>query len=280
MLSFFNFLGSFIASTLIILTAPSEYLNSYLTIYTISSFVFSLLAFFYFTYFASKRNIILVFLSLILTICLLFFAFGENNTLMVIYPGLLIFVDLIATQGHSVKSVNIFRLILLVTTLPFLIIPDSFFFNLEIRCSVILFILLYLISTAKSILKLVVNSPLKLLVGNYLFYNGILIIIPFLGLASNELRPWYISIQAGLVLILKYIDFKLRGIHAIPDKLTQLVYVASFMAPIPVLALYPNLKALLMFYIGYLGLIWTGRYVQKPLLVKIHKTTKVEVDPQ
>ena len=110
--------------------------------------------------------------------------------------------------------------------------------------------------------RLAVTSPIKFTIGNYLFYNGTLILVPLLITAPDRLRLWYLAVQIGLVMILKVLDYSMRDAYSL-DRRTRLVaYGAAGLAPLPAMAIYPNIVGPLLFYAGYFGLIRTAHYLK------------------
>jgi hypothetical protein len=260
-INFLAFVASFIAGILVIMTAPNIYIKEYLSIYTMSSLSFSILSFVYFSYFASVRRSKYILLWSIVIFFIVEYGIGINLALIVFYPAALIFGDLFATQSRSAREVNLYRLIMLSTVIPFFIAPSLFFINIFVRCLFLWILSLYFMSISIDMHRITVKSPVRLLVGNYMFYNGILVAIPYINIDGNQLRFWFISVQGGLVLILKYFDYSLRKSYNEDVNLKYLVFLLAFFAPLPVFILYPNIMVLAAFYVGYFGLIYTGRYI-------------------
>lgn len=261
MLNFLLYLLSFAANTIIILTAPKSDIHAYLGYYNVFGVFFSVFFFLYYRYLCSikvSRFILGVFLAVFLLICL---KLNVKMALFSSYPGILIFVDYLVTQTSGVKAVNVFRVGMIVSAIPFLVFRDDFELNLLVRCGMLFAVCVIFAFTAKEEFRLSVRSTWKFLAGNYLFYNGTLIAVTWLIQDASELRWWYLSIQIGLVLILKALDFSLRRSYDMSPSLRGAVFTMGALVPLPVMMAFPSVLNLLIFYIGYGGLVFTSRYI-------------------
>lgn len=191
------------------------------------------------------------------------FFYGPYYASLIFYPGILIYSDLAATQSLTTKKVNAYRFFLILTALHFFIYPEYFQTNIVIRVALLFVISLILSFFAKEMHKIQVKSPWKFMAGNYIFYNGILLMITYSGLEGNDLRYWFLSAQAGLVFILKYLDFSLRKSYDVNKSIRDMVYFVSLCAPLPILLFSPHLYVLILYYIGMVGLIFTSRYIDR-----------------
>lgn len=263
MINFLIYICSFATSVAVILTAPERYLQGYIGSYTLFSVFFSLLFFIFFRRHANRITSIFAIILLLCVFCVTALVHGPYYASLIFYPGILIFSDLAATQSLTTKKVNAYRFFLILTTLHFFIFPENFQINLIIRVLLLFIISLVLVVTANEMHKIHVKSPWKFMAGNYIFYNGILLIITYSGLKGNDLRYWFLSAQIGLVFILKYLDFSLRKSYDVSDSLKFMVYFVSLCAPLPVLLFLPNIYVLVVYYIGMVGLIFTSRYIDR-----------------
>lgn len=261
MINFGLYLLSFAANSLVVLTAPGQMLKKYVLIYNASSVMFSILLFIYFAKFASidRSKLIILVASVIFLIVSPFI--GIYNSSIFIYPGLLIFNDYLVTQSHKMKIVTGFRLLMIVSAIPFLLNPEGFSVNIITRVVFLQITAIILSFTAKDIHLLSVKSPIKFQIGNYIFYNGTLSLVAIVVKASEALRWWYLAIQIGLVLILKVLDFSLRRSHSLDIRTRWLAMIGASGIPLIALIFYPNVLALCLFYIGFFGLIFSGRYI-------------------
>lgn len=263
MINFCIYIFSFATSIAVIFTAPEKYLKGYLGSYTLFSVFFSLLFFIFFRRYANRTTSILAITLLLCVFCVTALVSGPYYASLLFYPGILIFSDLAATQSLTTKRVNAYRFFLILTALHFFIYPENFQSNLIIRVLLLFIISLVLAIFASEMHKIHVKSPWKFMAGNYIFYNGILLMITYSGLKGNDLRYWFLSGQTGLVFILKYLDFSLRKSYDVSNYLKGMVYFFSLCAPLPVLIFLPNIYVLVIYYIGMVGLIFTSRYIDR-----------------
>ncbi len=263
MINFFIYIFSFGASIAVIFTAPEQYLKVYLGSYNLFSVFFSLLFFIFFRRYVSRITSIFAIISMLFVFCGTALVYGPYYASLIFYPGILIFSDLAATQSLTANRVNFYRFFLILTTLHFFIYPENFQYNLVIRVLLLFISSLALAITANEMHKIHVKSPWKFMAGNYVFYNGILFLITYSGINGNDLRYWFLSGQAGLVLILKYMDFSLRKSYGANNYLKSMVYFISACAPLPVFIFSPNTYVIVIYYIGVVGLIFTSRFIDR-----------------
>jgi hypothetical protein len=262
-INFAIYLISFVTSVAVIFTAPDQYLKGYLASYTLFSVIFSLSFFVYFRNYASPKSSKIVLSILIVAFIILSFAASRYYSSLIFYPGMLIFTDLAATQSLEAKNVNKFRFLLILTTIHFIIWPNNFQINLILRVYLLFVVSIFIVLHARHMHKIEVQSPWKFMAGNYIFYNGILLTITYSGLSGEYLRYWFLSAQAGLVFILKYLDFSLRKSYSATKFIRNSVYACSALAPLPVFGLLPVWNVIFLYYVGMIGLIFTSRYIHE-----------------
>lgn len=261
MINFALYLLSFVASALIVLTAPRNDLRNYLLIYNSAGVVFSIVLFLYFSNIASVRRSIWVSLAGVVLFLAVAAIGGWYVACLVMYPGFLIATDYLVTQSYGIRVVQTYRIFMVLSAAPFLLLPDQFSINLLGRVIILAGLMLVLSIRAKESHLLAIRSPVRYLIGNYTFYNGTLATLAVVVQAPEALRWWYLSIQTGLVLILKVLDYSLRRAHSPEQATSRLVMVCASCVPLVPMVLYPNFLALCLFYLGLTGLIITGRYI-------------------
>lgn len=255
------YLFSFAANTLVVLTAPEALLRDYVLTYNLASVVFSLLLFVHFSRFATVSRSLYLSIGAVVLMGAIAPAVGWYAVCILAYPGLLILTDYLVTQSHGIRVVTGFRFLMIISALPFLLFPDQFVISLGIRVAVLAMVAVGLAVRARESHLLSVKSPIRFQVGNYAFYNGTLWLIALLMTTGEELRWWYLSIQVGLVLILKVLDYSMRRAYSLDVRTRWLAIAAAACIPLPVFIAYPNVLALGLFYVGFVGLVLTGRYI-------------------
>ncbi|MBD8548172.1 hypothetical protein [Sphingomonas sp. CFBP 8760] len=261
MFHFGLYLLSFAANTLVILTAPADLLRSYVLIYNGASVVFSLLFFIYFSQFATVRRSIVLVSIFVTALLAIGSGAGWYETCIIAYPGLLILTDYLATQSYGIRVVTGFRILMIVSAAPFLLMPAQFTTNIVIRVALLAVMAAAFAIAAKESHRLLVKSPIRFQIGNYLFYNGTLSLMALVVRTPEALRWWYLAAQIGLVLILKVLDYSLRRAYSLDRRTRWLAMAAAGGVPLVAFPFYPNLLALGLFYVGFTGLTLTGRYI-------------------
>lgn len=263
MISFGLYLLSFLANTLVVLTAPAHLLKGYVLIYNVASVIYSLALFAYFTKLVTVRRSIVLAAAFALTIAVVGITVGWYEACILAYPGLLILSDYLVTQSHGLRVVSAFRLLMIVSAAPFIISPAHFATNLGIRVALLVALTVGLALTAKESHRLAVKSPVRFQIGNYLFYNGTLSLMAVVIHQPTALRWWYLATQIGLVLVLKVLDYSLRRAYSLDRRTRLLAFGAAGVIPVAVMPFYPNILAISLFLVGFVGLMMTSRYITK-----------------
>lgn len=263
MVNFALYLFSFAANTLVVMTAPGDLLRGYVLVYNVASVVFSIIFFWYFSQFATVGRSIVLTIAAAVVLAVGAAIFGWYEACIIAYPALLILSDYLVTQSHGIRVVTVFRLLMIVSAIPFLLMPDLFTVNLAIRVTLLATLALALALTAKQSHLLSVKSPVRFQIGNYLFYNGTLSLVALLVVAPEALRWWYLSTQIGLVLILKVLDYSMRRAYSLDRRTRWMAMSGAAAVPLIAFLFHPNPLALGLFYVGFFGLMMTGRYISR-----------------
>ncbi len=260
-LDFLIYLLSFCSNIIIIVLAPDDALKDFAKIYLIGNIVFSLLVYYQFTNSVNIKNIKLIF---IISILCLFISFGLNLskiTIYFFYPYFYLISDYLVSQKFQKKFIRYFRVLSLITLIPFIFSRLGFDLSLTLRT--VFFILagsIFLYSNSR-ISKLLVTSRWTFVLFCYLSYSLPLYLIIFFARDANELKFWYISTQAGIAIILKYYDFSSRG----DGKNYYIIYIFtffSFIIPLLVLPFYFNLVLAFIYWLGFLCALYAGKFVR------------------
>lgn len=261
--NFSLYLASFVASVVITLAAPAGLLKQYLQTYTLASFFFSLLFFLYFSMSPTMRGVRLIAGGIFVLFVVAAVSWGLYGSALLFYPGLLIYADYVVTQSCNIRQVTVYRIFLIVSSFLFLLGADYFELNLIARVAMLFFVATVLPGKDGRIQKISVQSPIRYLVGNYIFYSGVLYVATLLNEHDDGLRFWYLLTQAGLVGILKYYDFSLRKGYNSTASLKMMVMSVAFGMPVPLMFVYPSVVNLGLYYIGYFGLLYTGKFIAR-----------------
>ena len=263
MISFALYLASFAANTLVVLTAPAGLLRGYVLAYNAASVVFSMSLFAYFSRFATARRSIVLVGGFTMSALILSLGVGWYKACLFAYPGLLILTDYLVTQSHGIRVVTCFRLLMIVSAAPFLIVPELFTVNLASRVALLQVVSIALVATAKESHLLAVSSPVRYQVGNYLFYNGTLSLLALIIRSPDILRWWYLATQISLVLVLKVLDYSLRRAYSLEPRTRYTALIVAGSLPLIAFVIRPAFGPLCLAYLGFFGLVWTGRYISQ-----------------
>jgi hypothetical protein len=261
--NFSLYLASFVASVVITLAAPGGLLKQYLLIYTLASFAFSLLLFLYFSASPTMRGTRLIAGAFFVSFIAVSVARGPYESALFFYPGLLIYSDYLVTQSCDIRRVTAYRMFLILSSLFFLAGAEYFQGNMIARVTMIFLVALVLPGKDGLVHKISVQSPIPYLIGNYVFYSGVLYAVTIFTDHGGGLRFWYLMSQAGLVGIIKYYDFSLRKEYSVTPLLKFIVMCTAFVIPLPLMFIYPSLPNLCLYYIGYFGLLYTGKFIAR-----------------
>jgi len=252
---FFLFLFSYALNPLIIFRAPDSETEVFLTLYATFSIVFSLLLTVVFSNkFCIKHlkiaiNIILIFLIPIILL-------GDKSQLIwILYPLSLLLGDYICTQSASPRVSIIFRVILILTALPFLFPSLDFTIWLIVRM-VMCFMFIIIINIKVNKYKILdIKSPIKWIFTTYFFYSGALLVTPYLSSGSpTSIKVWFITLQVGLGLILKQLDFSVRSIKNRNVFLLKTIDIVVILLPLSVLFFYFDLVMFIVYMISLIAL--------------------------
>jgi hypothetical protein len=251
---FFLFLVSYALNPFIILMVPDQSADQFLTIYATCSIVFSL----YFTFLFSQKKLLrigkLLILVVILLIVLAALITGNIFILWIAYPFSLLAGDYVCTQSGSTRYTLVFRGILILSAFPLLIFSDLFSELLLLRILVCMAFMLYILFSVKEFLLLTIESTTKWISVTYIFYSGSLLLVPIIGGEGDHIKIWFVTMQIGLGLILKKLDFSVRAVQDKAKILLNLVDLGTLCLPILVMFFYPDWILLSVYLISYFAL--------------------------
>jgi hypothetical protein len=251
---FILFLISYALNPVIIMMVPDQSAERFLSVYAIGSIVFSL----YFTFIFSQQKVIRFSRSLILlvifVITLASIITGDVIMLWVIYPFALLAGDYVCTQSGSSKYTLIFRCVLIFSALPFIIFSDMFSEMIFLRVAICLLFMLYILIKVKDFMLLTIESTVKWVSITYVFYSGSLLLVPLSGGDGEHIKIWFVTMQIGLGLILKKLDFSVRAVKDKTKLLLLLVDVGALGLPFLVMIFYPDWILFSVYMVSYLAL--------------------------
>lgn len=243
-MQFFLFLFSYALNPLIIYAVPTAQAEGFLTIYAVSSVVFSLLFTIAFAYqgLVDFTRYWVPLLSLMLIVAA---AVTGADGLWVLYPFTLLVGDYICTQSGSNKISIIYRVLLILSAVPFIFFPEYFELLVWLRSAFGIAFVVVLMVLVKQFHVLAIKSPVKWIAVTYIFYSGSLLVVPTLGGGDGEhLKHWFIGMQVGLGLILKKLDFSVRAVSGKAGLLFKAIDV--FVLLIPVVLMFISFDWLLL----------------------------------
>ena len=206
------FYASFASNPLLFILAPENKTKNFIQIFSIFNLVFSFIITILFLNQNLIRRIKIIFYSsfvlFISSIC-----FIQDNILYIFYIWMILFGDLIVSQIDTVNYSSIYRVINILSIIPLLFIPNSFEYILYFRILFSFCITSVIFIKNHTIKLLLIEKSTNFIVFTYLFYSGTLIFFSkfLLKYEVNQYKVWYMTIQIGLVLTLKELDFKTRS---------------------------------------------------------------------
>ena len=255
------FLLSFLANVVVINAIPEELTKTYLNTYNLLSAIFALSLFLVFCRHASIRAIRRFGFALLALFAIAHFFLSPFWATIIAYPGLLIFNDYASTQTNKGKWQQFYRLYLICSALPLLIphSPETFSILFQIRAYGLAVICLAFLALAQDAIALAVRSTWSFIVVNYSSYYGALLLLSNTTTDAHALKVWYICCQGGLVLYLKLIDYNLRHQSETTGTVTYAVLLVAVAAPIPAYLLFPSPIAVIVYFFGLGGLVYSRR---------------------
>jgi hypothetical protein len=170
------------------------------------------------------------------------------------------------TQGNVEKRQSLYRLFLIFSALPFFFFESHFEEIFQARVMLLAGILLFYVVATKSVVALKIQSTAQYVFFNYTFYYVPLLLIANMPFAPTALKLWYIFAQGGLVVYLKYLDFAARQNHTVPRYLNHLILLAAVTAPLLPAFFFFSASALVVYYVGLSGLVYSKRFIKMATL--------------
>lgn len=270
MLKFALFFASFLSNIIIVNSTPVQFTQVYINLYTICGAGSAL----YFLILYSRRNALIAIKFSGASIFLVYtglIAFNASFYFIVaLYPIVLIFNDYIATQNKDATGNTLYRWTLIISALPFIFFKEYFETLFYARVAILICILAAYIYTTSTVTPLPIRSTWKYILFNYVSYYSPLLITTNTVQTVDGMKAWYIFTQAGLVLYLKLLDFKLRNGHNVPKHLSNTILVSSTLLPFVPMMINFNWYGFVTYYCGLLGLIYSSRFINE----NEHKTPK------
>jgi hypothetical protein len=253
-MQFILFLLSSASTSLIISFIPHAEAASFLSIFSVSNIVCSLWFTLAFSY-ARSATLASWWIPVgagVLGIGVL--VFGDRG-LWFFYPFSIIAADYATTQSGSTRLSTAYRILLIFSVIPFVLFEEHFkywIFARSILC--IIFVGLAVIS-GKGFVRLNIKTPFRMIAVMYIFYSGSLLALPLIsGSNAQTLKIWYVGTQIGLGLILKKLDFSMRGANSKIGTISVLITAATVCMPIGMTALAPNMAFLAIYVVSAIAL--------------------------
>lgn len=241
---------------------PDGNLQAYINTYTITGGCGALAFFLIYSREATTPHIRKIGFGLLTIYIILHTSLNGFWAAVSIYPLFLIYNDYIVTQSNINRGRYLYRIYLILSVLPFLLIEDQFEILFQARVISLAIILLFYTVQTSHLTILQVRSTWKYIFFNYTFYYIPLLLIANIAMPPSALKVWYIFAQGGLALYLKYLDFALRKNHTVSRRVNSLILLSAAGAPILPASLFPSATGLIVYFVGLLGLIYSKRYIK------------------
>lgn len=266
MIKFIFFFLSFVANVVILKMMPDANLRAYINIYNMVGACGALLFFLIYAKESFALHVQKIGVFLLIAYVLLNILIDEFWASAILYPLFLIYNDYIVTQGNVAKRQSLYRLFLIFSALPFFFFESHFEELFQARVMLIAGILLFYVVATKSVVALQIQSTAQYVFFNYTFYYVPLLLIANMPFAPTALKLWYIFTQGGLVVYLKYLDFAARQNHTVPRYLNHLILLAAVTAPLLPAFFFFSASALVVYYVGLSGLVYSKRFIKMAAL--------------
>lgn len=259
-----SYFTSFSSNLFLILNIPEDGVGDYLKYYTLSNAFFSIVVFLMFgKFFQSVDFKKISRLIGVLSFILIMIYDSDVNLVIFIYPALLIYVDYYYSQCSKMHWLYILRFFLLIDALLFY--ADfwgvGFYKNLNIRIFMLCVFVLMGAEIARVDKRLKINSSFKFALNNYVFYYFAMLLFVQESYVIENAKMWFLSMQVGMVYILKLHDFKLRG--EANFQMPRYLYILAFF-PVLILVISGNVDvlALSVFIFSACGLILNDKHIK------------------
>jgi hypothetical protein len=253
-MQFLLFLLSSASTSLIIAYIPHAQAAGFLSIFSASNIVCSLAFTLAFSYTRSARSATF-WIPLACAVLLGAIFFVGDPALWFFYPFALLAADYATTQSGSPRLSSIYRILLIVSVLPFVLFEEHFKYWILARSVLCLVFVALALATGGGFVKLNIKTPFRMIAVMYIFYSGSLLALPLIpGVAVHHLKIWYVGSQIGLGLMLKKLDFTMRGANSKIGRIAPLITIATLGLPVGMMLLAPNLLFLAIYVVSALAL--------------------------
>lgn len=180
--------------------------------------------------------------------------------LWILYSGVLLASDYTTSQSRSVPLTDTYRAALVLSALPFAIMPERFTELVVIRTFVCGVFILKVLLQHNALSALAIRRSVMYVSVSHVAYFGTLLLITVL-LTGDALKYWYIGAQIGLGLLLKHIDFSIRGTVSKPIRFALATLFASIGIAALLMVLHASPFALFVYLMGLLVITQLRRLV-------------------
>jgi len=261
MIAYLVYIFSFASNLIIIGILPKNIESMYLSMYTASNAIFSLLFFLIF----SQKKLLLTVVNqgwAIVLVSLVSLVFQSIDLMLFLYPALLIFVEYLYSQSRVKKDVLLMRLLLVLDALCFVFIRDleGFLLGLSFRMMLLMVLIIFSLISKPECNLIKLKKKYKFIACNYLYYYLPFAMLVLFYSKVEGVKYWYIVFQVGLVFILKTHDYVLRT--EVDVNKMRYVYFLSFLPLVCMLFYSLNFELLALYIFSALALISNFRFVE------------------
>lgn len=248
MLRYFLYGLSYLSTLLIVVAMPQSISKDFLQIFSTSSAVFGILVVILFTSNSSLSRT-RSYLPILLLMFSIFTLIGNQKASWVIYPFALLISDYSTSQSGSTSLPMNYRVIMIISSVPFFLYPDLFNSFIKLRILICLLFSGLAFYTTKSFVMLKIKKIYSTLIISNFGYFGTLFCLT---LVVNDayLKMWYVGTQIALSLLLRRFDYLIRNNVVNDNSMDAATYFVVILISLILMAYYFNYLALFVFLLG------------------------------
>ena len=156
---------------------------------------------------------------------------------------------------------TVYRGTLIISAVPFLLRPEWFTELLVVRAAICMAFLISVLAARLEVFPLQLRNSFLYVSISHLAYFGTLLLITFV-LKEEPLKYWYVGTQIGLGLLLKRLDFTIRGSPGTAPYLHLLTSGIAIAIVAPLMSLWASVPAMVAYLTGALAITQLNRFVR------------------
>lgn len=180
--------------------------------------------------------------------------------LWLLYAGSLLASDYTTSQSRSSLTTDAYRITLILSAVPFALLPDRFVELVGLRILVCAAFIAAVLFRESELSALSIRRSVLYVSVSHVAYFGTLLFITA-ALSGDALKFWYIGAQIGLGLMLKHIDFSIRHTSSSPGRFAYTTLGLSIAVGALLMLLYTSQMALIVYLAGIAAITQLRRLV-------------------